>query len=496
MKRIPLGERQKRTGLESQQRVLDAADSDKSPSHIGEKTCLESNFSSLRITNSLYSPILQSGTVVHTPSQGVGGHQLLSSPLEALGCSDTLQTHITRAQLPPLTSWKHALLPVPLSVEQFGPPLTTMILHGKEQLAFQITRSSSVVEAEAYNPFSVGSSMMHRTSTKSPTLSLQSPESSTANSNHPLFNSSSRKILPGTLSNDHQGSWRHSTSHEASKSSLKPSPHSKPRSTATLLNSKSRMSWRRSAIMDDLNQFVSTPKPNARPARLSHTIQQHADITSARFLSPEFRTVRGNIKSKFKSATMEPLPEELNCAIFITNIPLEVTPSEIFDYIHCGAVQTLNVYQAHRSQQQAAKLVFAKAESAARLIDQAKGPFHVYMGRVRLHVAYNRDGALDHVGPETRVLIIEGPADVMTYEYWKKSFNCTCFHVLDRWNYRPCALAGRMNIEFRFLSAGMAKSCLEKIKLDHQKVGKDGVSVTFGRDICDANYLVPWSAPK
>ena len=84
----------------------------------------------------------------------------------------------------------------------------------------------------------------------------------------------------------------------------------------------------------------------------------------------------------------------------------------------------------------------------------------------------------------------------MTYEHWKESFNNACFYLLDRWSYQPCAQGDRMKMEFRFLSAGMAKACSDEIKSEHQEEDEHRVSVTSGRDVCDADYLEPWAAPK
>lgn len=229
----------------------------------------------------------------------------------------------------------------------------------------------------------------------------------------------------------------------------------------------------------------------ARPSRLTREQIDHP------LRRPSLEVRKGVTKLKLNSILTGPLPEELNCAVYITNIPNEVSPSEVFDYVHTGTVQALQMYPANdRNAYQAAKVVFAKAESAANLIDQAKGPYHVYMGDVRLHVAYNRDGCRAYDGLETRVLIIEGPEDLMTFEHWKDDFDKTCFYLLDRWSYRPCAHVGRVKMEFRFLSAAMAKACFEDIESEYREEGEDGVLVAYGRDVCDADYLEPWAAPK
>lgn len=211
----------------------------------------------------------------------------------------------------------------------------------------------------------------------------------------------------------------------------------------------------------------------------------------------EIQKPKQHSERKPDSTKSEPLPEELNCANYITNIPVEARPSEVFDYIHSGAVQALHMYPStDRHVHEAAKLVFTEAKRAAHLVDQARGPFHCYMGDTRLYVSYNRNGSRAYEGPKTRVLIIEGPRELMTYEHWKESFNNACFYLLDRWSYQPCAQGDRMKMEFRFLSAGMAKACSDEIKSEHQEEDEHRVSVTSGRDVCDADYLEPWAAPK
>ncbi|PVH82626.1 hypothetical protein DL98DRAFT_130427 [Cadophora sp. DSE1049] len=487
----------KPTGFPPQEQVHDDAGPTNGATNKDEDNPSRSNSSNLEIANLTCAPTLQSKNNSSESSKSVSHHRLPSMPLESLGSWSALQTTNPQPHLPPLYSWKHALIPVHPSVKPFDPPQAHENLRFKERPGFQPTGSLLVAEADVCKPLPDTTPKLLETPTKSPTLSVQSPESSAENLSSVSSNSSNTTSSANILSPEHPGTWRRSTSYESSPSYSKRFTHSKSRSTVTPLDPKLAKSWRRSVTEGDLKEFSPVKGSKIRTTRPSPMIREQADHLPLRQSSHEVRTPKGDSGARINSKPTELLPEELNCAVFITNIPAEVTPSEIFDYIHSGAVQALHMYPANdRYKHQAAKLVFAKAESAVILVDQAKGPYHVYMGDGRLHIAYNRDGSRAYDGPETRILLIEGPEDLMTYEHWKEYFDKTCFYLLDRWSYRPCAQAGRMKIEFSFLSAGMAKACVEKIKADHMEEGEDGVSVAFGRDVCDAGYLEPWAAPK
>lgn len=376
---------------------------------------------------------------------------------------NAVQTPSIPTNLPPLLSWKHALLPVHPAVGLFNPPETNEHLRSKERrLPGSLLVSEDVVTKDSLNAIP----NLLQDPTESPNLSLLSPWSSTADSTDVSSKSSNTTNSPITLTPRPLGLWRHSASYEPSSNHPQRFAHSISRSTGTLpLDSKFSDPWRRSANEADLKSSLPVREPKTKSARSSRVTKEQADHPLSTWSLLEIQRPKQKIERKPDSTKPEPLSDELNCAVYITNIPVEATPSEVFDYIHSGAVQALHMYPStDRHLHQAAKLVFAKAESAALLVDQARGPFHCYMGDTRLYVAYNRNGSRAYEGPETRVLVIEGPSDLMTYEHWKESFDNACFYLLDRWSYQPCAQASRMRMEFRYLSAGMAKACSDKIK--------------------------------
>ena len=400
---------------------------------------------------------------------------------------NAVETPSIPTYLPPLLSWKHALLPVHPAVDLLNPADANETPRLKERrlpgsLLVPLNATSKLLQIPII----------------SPSLSPLSPWSSTSDSNEISSKSSNTTTSPSTLTPELPGSWRRSASYDSSSDHPQRFTHSISRSTGTLpLDSKFSDPWRRSANEADFKSSLVVREPKVRSVRSTRVSKEQTDHPLSTWSLLEVQKPKQKIERKPDSTKSEPLSDELNCAVYITNIPVEATPSEVFDYIHSGAVQALHMYPStDRHLHQAAKLVFAKAESAALLVDQARGPFHCYMGDTRLYVAYNRNGSRAYEGSETRVLIIEGPSDLMTYEHWKESFDNSCFYLLDRWSYQPCAQGSRMKMEFRFLSAGMAKACSDKIKSEHREEGEHRVSVAYGKDVCGASYLEPWAAPK
>lgn len=200
---------------------------------------------------------------------------------------------------------------------------------------------------------------------------------------------------------------------------------------------------------------------------------------------------QGDPTSSSFLATIPNLQNEYNCAVWITNIPATTPASYVFDRLRCGAVQALHLSPPNAQHNgKAAKLIFSKPEAAARLVSQAKQP-GIFIDGTRLHIRYNRDGSLARDGPESRILLVDGPEHMMTLAFWEAYFDDACVYELDRWMFRPRAGLGRKTMEFRFLRrGGQCETCHQKIRWDQSLAGI--VRAWYGRDVCDAVTHNAW----
>ncbi len=266
-------------------------------------------------------------------------------------------------------------------------------------------------------------------------------------------------------------------------------------STPSILNSPlGSTEWHKSGN----NQFSirASLHPSQRQEKKvfvpSHMRLEKNGLAAPRHIEIECCRYKGDKSSTAFLTAVPHLENEFNCSLFITNIPVGTSGSDMFDRIRTGAVDALHFNPADKKHSTiAAKLVFTNPEGAARLYSHAQWP-GVRIGDRRLYVMYNRDGVLSRDGVQSRILLIEGPEDMMTYEHWKAYFDEACVYQLDRWLYQFCSGLGRKRMEFRFYRVdGQAVTCYQKIRWDEELQGV--VQVRYGRDVCANSASGAWN---
>ncbi|TVY25367.1 hypothetical protein LHYA1_G006582 [Lachnellula hyalina] len=175
------------------------------------------------------------------------------------------------------------------------------------------------------------------------------------------------------------------------------------------------------------------------------------------------------------------LPNDKNCALFITNIPQIVSHSDIFDKIDVGAVFALHISPAGGTHiTKAAKLVFMGPEAAHLMMEKT-----IWMRGKRLRLTYNRHGYPRNDRHYSRVVIVEGPERVMELATWERYFRNYSDLVYDRVLDVECATSSHKAYAFHFSRVdGQAETCFRAIKSEPSFQGY--ITVRYGQDPCGA----------
>ncbi|EPE31024.1 RNA-binding, RBD [Glarea lozoyensis ATCC 20868] len=226
-------------------------------------------------------------------------------------------------------------------------------------------------------------------------------------------------------------------------------------------------------------------EPNLNPSTKMLALQQRlaAGVGSPIATDLANQPYHGSHHSQSMQLPMENLRNEFNCALWVTNIPVAATSSDIFDVIKCGAVASLHVSPPDVDHPfKAAKLIFKEPLSAAAFLAQSQ----LYGIRIRdqyIRVIYNRHGSLRWAGNQTRVLRITGPEHLMYIEYWNTLFSRICVYEFDICEEIPCAEPGRKTMEFHFERIdGQSQMCLKAV---FQVPTHTDIQAGYGRDRCE-----------
>ncbi|TVY52879.1 hypothetical protein LCER1_G008192 [Lachnellula cervina] len=214
--------------------------------------------------------------------------------------------------------------------------------------------------------------------------------------------------------------------------------------------------------------------PPLQPSRMALELHTFTDPTDPR--RPRSNNLYMGEPSAGKAYGLD---DALNCALFVTNIPKNAKPWEVFDRIHVGAVASLCLRPNNEQHTTAAAcLVFMNPEGA-RLMLQSEARIQNHW----LRFGYNRDGYRAHKRQQSRVLMIEGPEHIMTREFWEAYFLEFCFLEWDRIIDHPSNIPGKHVMEFRFVRIeGQSRMCLLGIHKDANLKGI--VRAWYGRDPC------------
>ncbi|KAH6880068.1 hypothetical protein B0T10DRAFT_551796 [Thelonectria olida] len=187
-----------------------------------------------------------------------------------------------------------------------------------------------------------------------------------------------------------------------------------------------------------------------------------------------------------RNASVEDLPDDMNCALWITNLPPDVTYTQLLaairnvGRIYCTVINSPD-YIHHQTA--AAKLVFFQPGPAQKLFAQSLNTGLTFGGR-RAKVAHNRVKHSEQPIEGSRVLIITGDAEYVNKtaltEWFDKRFVFQVDKVTTLIKDDAC---GRAVVEFKFGSyrcqAQMGKMSLEKDNPEWL------MKVEFGLDPCE-----------
>lgn len=200
-------------------------------------------------------------------------------------------------------------------------------------------------------------------------------------------------------------------------------------------------------------QTLDPPTPRTfRPTNM--VLEQHrtslTNLCDQR--NSEANSYRGDPSSKANRRQIQQLPDAHNCTLWLCNIPASVHVSEIFDKIDTGAVQCFHMVPPNGNHSTcAAKLAFMTPEAAATFKQKASSFEGIWLKNFKLKVRYNRDGNLRNDTQQSRVLIIEGPCDLMTLPYWEAYFRKVCVFQWDRVLAFPCKDTSKKILQFSFV---------------------------------------------
>ncbi|KAF7875304.1 hypothetical protein EAF04_002476 [Stromatinia cepivora] len=175
------------------------------------------------------------------------------------------------------------------------------------------------------------------------------------------------------------------------------------------------------------------------------------------------------------------LPDNINCCMWIINIPKEVQHGEFMRILDCGAVAALSMVPPQNGHiTQAAKATFKKVSGGAELYRRARHRGGLRIRNRKIKVWYNDYGAYEWKGPETRFLEIEAPA-VLDENFWHGYFSTWCKYIIISVVPLPCMKYGFASTRFEFVRiAGQAQTCLQAIQKDEAFLGQ--VKVQYGID--------------
>ncbi|KAF7957327.1 hypothetical protein EAE96_002913 [Botrytis aclada] len=195
----------------------------------------------------------------------------------------------------------------------------------------------------------------------------------------------------------------------------------------------------------------------------------------------------GNYKGNPRAGIRD-LPDDLNCALWITNLAADIQAHEIFDEIHAGAVSAFEITRPQGEYvMSAAKLVFKHPEAAARFKNQCQSEKGIVIRGRRVKARYNTFGYRRYKSDKTRMISIEGPSRYMVYDHFKVFFETFCDHELSGWEYVETPVKGNRKMIMGFARInGQATQCLEALQM-HPVYGEYLV-VEYAPDPCGNDF--------
>jgi hypothetical protein len=184
------------------------------------------------------------------------------------------------------------------------------------------------------------------------------------------------------------------------------------------------------------------------------------------------------------------IPPELNCSVWITNLPSAVDHHQLLGAIRdTGRVWACVITPpSGRYVSAAAKVTFFTAAAAQRLLARCNGPDQegLIVGNRKASVRHDRNPVEEARDPEdhTRVLSIRGPKDIVNEAYLTNYFSRSFVYEVDEviWLVEGEAINV---LEWRFGSYRCQAQWAWRNMKDDEYLQERGVVISFERDPCD-----------
>lgn len=248
----------------------------------------------------------------------------------------------------------------------------------------------------------------------------------------------------------------------------------------------------RPSQLSQLNQRAAPGQFRPMQAVLEPDLREHLIQKEAISGTPEDDDTDGKFSSRYYgmhtegNASADHLSDDQNCALWLRNLPPDVTYKELLDSIRgigriwCTFINTPD-FIAHNTA--AAKVVFFGPVAAKQFLNHVETAFPTIRG-FRIKADYNRIkyGEKALAGNASRVLIITGAAFFVNPVSLSKFFTDKFIFQTDE-IIELIKLDGRAVVEFRFGSyrcqAQMGKMALDRVRPEGLEM------VEFGEDPCE-----------
>lgn len=157
------------------------------------------------------------------------------------------------------------------------------------------------------------------------------------------------------------------------------------------------------------------------------------------------------------------LDDSVNCALWLSNVPVGTKAFQIFDLIDCGSVHCVHMVPVTGADMHV-RVVFLHPEGAAAFMAKSTSTrAGLNLDRRRIEVEYDKNHGVESVVfPEYRIFSIQVYKFYLkNHQYWKNYFGQFCNLELDRIVDRRGVTSKIM--EFRFQSVGKAELCFQAI---------------------------------
>ncbi|TEY81174.1 hypothetical protein BOTCAL_0034g00380 [Botryotinia calthae] len=232
-----------------------------------------------------------------------------------------------------------------------------------------------------------------------------------------------------------------------------------------------------------------------KPHRRSHVLAS-LPTGSARSMTKGTHSRSLSTQSTYKATgqgtkSIRDLADNLNCSVFVRQLPEDVHCKEIFEVITTGSVVSVHISEPIPGCPfSAANITFKYPEGAARFMALVNSPVGTQIRDHHLAAVYNRHGMIKHADEhQSRVINIHGPYELMTKDFWRRYFGTVTRYYLDHVVYLPFDPKNKVtrSMEFHFARIeAQAQSILLAIIHDPQFGGK--VSCKYGTDPCGRDW--------